>query len=143
MIRNYKLTLRSEEYNVPVLRTFIMGVLHDVNCSQNKIREIKSVASELFLNTIHHAYLMRADNLCLDVNIEIELMKNKLKLTVEDFGVGIEDIEKAKEPMFTTKGNESRAGIGFTIVEGFTESYKIISNHNFGTKVIAVINLAE
>lgn len=141
MNRKYNLKLRSEEYNTPVLKSFINGILHDINCSKNKLNEIRTVATELFSNTVYHAYPNKCDNLCLDVNIEIELTKNKLKLIVRDFGVGIEDIEKAKQPMFTTKGNEFRARLGFTIVDLFTESYEIASAPGFGTKVTATINL--
>lgn len=143
MNRKYNLTLRSEEYNTSVLRSFIIGILHDINCSQNKLNEIRTVVTELFSNTIYHAYPNKCDNLCSDVNIKIELTKNELKLIVRDFGVGIEDIEKAKQPMFTTKGNESRDGLGFTIVDIFAKSCKIFSRPGFGTKVTAIINLEE
>ena len=57
-------------------------------------------------------------------------------MTIKDKGIGIEDIEKAKEPLFTTRLQEERAGLGFTIMEVFSDSMEVISEVGVGTTII-------
>ena len=61
-----------------------------------------------------------------------------IKMIVEDKGIGIENIDAAKEPLFSTKFDEERAGLGFTIMEVFTDSLQIESELGFGTKVTMI-----
>lgn len=80
----------------------------------------------MFTNEHKHVQL----NLSYDaVNIYIEVI---------DHGVGIEDIDKAREPLFSTKLEEERAGLGFTIMEVFTDKLEVKSKPNEGTKVLMV-----
>ena len=60
----------------------------------------------------------------------------KLVISVEDFGVGIDDVEKAMEPMFSTGDGEERSGMGFTVMESFTDRLKVRSEKGKGTTVI-------
>ena len=69
--------------------------------------------------------------------MSLDLKDNLLTIKIEDKGIGIENIEKAKEPLFSTKLTEERAGLGFTIMEIFSDNLEIISQPKFGTTIIA------
>ena len=77
------------------------------------------------------------------VNLEFDLDEELLTIVVEDFGVGIEDVEKAKEPLFSTKLQEERAGLGFTIMEVFSDEMIVESKLGEGTKVVCKKRIIE
>ena len=85
-------------------------------------------------HAIVHGYLEDATK---EVDFEIILENKILTLIVEDKGIGIEDVAKAREPLFSTKLETERAGLGFTIMEIFSDELKIESELGKGTKVIA------
>lgn len=99
-----------------------------LNATQEFINESKAIVSELISNAIIHAK---------PTFIELELYHSptRLFITVEDNGLGIDDIEKAKEPLYSTKGNEERAGLGFTIVDVFSDTFEIESDSGTIVKV--------
>ena len=92
------------------------------------INESKTIVAELVSNAVIHAE---------PTFIELELLHNqdRLFITVEDNGLGIDDIEKAKEPFYSTKGNEERSGLGFTIVDAFPDTFEIESDSGTIVKV--------
>lgn len=92
-----------------------------INADLEFINESKSIVAELISNAVIHSGATF-------VELILAHNKNTLYITVEDNGVGIDDIEKAKEPLYSTKGEE-RAGLGFTIIEAFSDSFNIYSNN--------------
>ena len=68
--------------------------------------------------------------------IEAALYKNEAPITIIDYGKGIEDIDKAKEPLYTSRPDLERSGMGFTVMETFMDSMEIVSSKGEGTKVI-------
>ena len=121
--------------NVMLARTIGVGFLVNLDLKLNFVNEVKTLISESVTNAIVHGCLndeKKRVNFNLyydDVNVYIE---------VEDFGVGIADIDKAKEPLYSTKVDEERAGLGFTIMDVFSDKLEIKSKINEGTKVIMV-----
>ncbi|MDR0819692.1 MAG: anti-sigma F factor [Oscillospiraceae bacterium] len=97
----------------------------------DEIGDIKTAVSEAVTNCIVHAYPNEIGNIQLRCRL---FGKNTLEIVVRDWGVGIEDVEKAMEPLFTTGGDE-RSGMGFSMMEGFTDSLKVRSVPGKGTTV--------
>ena len=97
----------------------------------DEMGDIKTAVSEAVTNCIVHAY---PDGIGL-ITIRCRILKdNILDIVVKDKGVGIEDVETARKPMFTTGGAE-RSGMGFTIMESFMTSFDIVSIPGKGTNV--------
>ena len=87
--------------------------------------------SEAVTNCIIHGY---EDKLGI-IKIECTLFRNSIEIVISDNGKGIENIEKAKEPLYTTKPELERSGMGFTIMESFMDELKVESNLGIGTKI--------
>ena len=69
------------------------------------------------------------------INIFVGIKNNVVYVRISDKGVGIDDIEKAKQPFFTTKAKEERSGMGFTLMESFMDSLKVYNNQDCGVTV--------
>ena len=110
--------------NVTLARTLAVGFLVDLNLNLNTMNEIKTIISEAVTNAIVHGYGNEKDHW---VELWMAYDDEVIEINVIDEGVGIEDIEKAKEPLFTSKADEERAGLGFTIMEVFTDHLEIKS----------------
>ena len=100
----------------------------------NELEDIKTAVSEAVTNAIVHAYPEDIGQVQMKLRICAE---NVLEITVRDHGRGIPDVEKARQPMFTT-GGEERSGMGFTIMESFTDKLRVRSAPGRGTTVTMV-----
>lgn len=128
-------TFYNEKENVDLARNLTIAFLKKNNFDNiNKISEIKSVVTELVKNVIDHAYEQKSEI----IELSFTLHEGILKICVCDFGKGIDDIEKAKEPMYSTK--EGHCGLGFTIVEVFSDSFTIESEKGY-TRVKVVFKI--
>ena len=96
-----------------------------------EINDIKTAVSEAVTNAIVHAYPDRLGKVALRLRL---FEDGVLEIVVKDWGVGIEDVEKARQPLYTT-GNEERSGMGFTIMESFMDALKVKSAPGKGTTV--------
>ena len=96
-----------------------------------EINDIKTAVSEAVTNAIVHAYPDTLGKIVLKLRLRED---HSLEIVVRDWGVGIPDVDKAREPLFTT-GGEERSGMGFTIMESFTDSLKVRSEPGRGTTV--------
>lgn len=102
-----------------------------------ELTEIKTAVSEAVSNSIIHGYEGISDRSSAKVVMECTMFSGgKMVISVEDFGVGIDDVEKAMEPMFSTGDGEERSGMGFTVMESFTDRLKVRSEKGKGTTVI-------
>ncbi len=97
----------------------------------DELGDIKTAVSEAVTNAIVHAYPDRIGKIVMKMKI---LSDNVLELTVRDWGCGIENIQQARQPLFTT-GGEERSGMGFTIMESFTDRLTVKSSPQKGTSV--------
>lgn len=96
-----------------------------------EVNDIKTAVSEAVTNAIVHAYPDTIGK----VSMKLRLYEdNSMEIVIRDWGVGIENVEKAREPLFTT-GGEERAGMGFTIMESFMDTLKVRSLPGKGTTV--------
>ncbi|MCI8808870.1 MAG: anti-sigma F factor [Oscillibacter sp.] len=105
----------------------------------NELEDVKTAVSEAVTNAIVHAY---PDNIG-KVQLKIRICPdNVLELTIRDYGRGIPDIDKARQPMYTT-GGEERSGMGFTIMESFMDKVVVRSAVGRGTTVVMKKKLAS
>lgn len=126
--------------NVTFARGAIATFLVDLDLTLNTLNEIKTIVSEAVTNAIVHGYQNDEEKM---VHLEFTLENTLLTLLIQDQGIGIKDIEKAKEPLFTTKLQEERAGLGFTIMEIFSDTMDVISEVGVGTTIICRKNLSS
>ena len=97
----------------------------------DEVADIKTAVSEAVTNAIVHAYPDRLGKIVIKARI---LEGNVLELSVRDWGLGIADVEKARQPLFST-GGEERSGMGFTIMESFMDRLTVRSQEGKGTRV--------
>ena len=129
---NYiKLEFPARSANESFARGAIACFAAQLNPTLEELGDIRTAVSEAVTNAIVHAYPDELGKISLRARI---LDEGKLEIVVRDWGRGIEDVEKAMEPMFTTGGAE-RSGMGFTIMESFMEKLRVRSAPGRGTTV--------
>ncbi|AEF17241.1 MULTISPECIES: anti-sigma F factor [Thermoanaerobacterium] len=126
-----ELKFLSKSQNESFARTVIAAFAAQLDPTVEEIADIKTAVSEAVTNSIIHGYEGKIDYIMLKAEIE----GNKLTVEVIDNGVGIEDIEKAMEPLYTTKPDEDRSGMGFTVMQTFMDELVVESEKGKGTKV--------
>ena len=122
----------SRSSNESFARTAVAAFAAQLDPTLDEIGDIKTAVSEAVTNSIVHGYPNTLGKIVVKVRI---LEKNTLEISVRDWGCGIENIDKAREPMFTT-GGEERSGMGFTIMESFTDRMRVKSKLGHGTTVV-------
>jgi len=132
MKNKIKIEMSANKNNIIFARGAIASFLVNLPLAINFLNEIKTVISEAVTNAMVHGYLNDEEK---KVYLEFELCDDLLTMVIEDKGIGIEDIEKAKEPLFTTKLKEERAGLGFTIMEVFSDEMLVESEVGKGTTI--------
>ena len=104
-----------------------------------ELADVKTAVSEAVTNCIVHAYPGGVGL----VHMSVALYDGgKIKITITDKGVGIADVEKAMQPMFTTGNPEERAGLGFAVMQSFMDKVKVTSKPGQGTRVVMTKTLA-
>lgn len=126
--------------NAGLARLIIMGVLAPMDVDTQQLTEIKTVVSEAVTNAIIHGYEENPHGL---IELNVTLDGRLLNVTIKDNGIGIDDVEQAKQPLFTTKSDEERSGLGFMIMESFTDSFSVVSEPGVGTTVSFARELIE
>ena len=110
--------------------------LRDVNVEQ--IADIKTAVSEAVTNCVVHAYPESVG----EIEIACEIVDDEINIAIIDQGVGINNVELAKKPFYTSKPHEDRSGMGFAVMEGFMDKLDIDSTPGKGTKVSLYKKLA-
>ena len=128
----------SRSSNESFARSAVACFAAQLDPTLNELEDIKTAVSEAVTNVIVHAYPDAIGTVQLKLRI---CPGNILELTVKDKGRGIPDVEKARQPMFTT-GGEERSGMGFTIMESFMDKLTVRSVMGRGTTVIMKKKLA-
>ena len=121
----------SKSENEQLARTCISAIMLPINPSVSELGDVKTAVSEAVTNAIVHGY----PDSCGEVTVEVDLNRERIHITVKDEGVGIENTKEALEPFFTTKAEQERAGMGFTIMKTFMDEFRIESQINKGTRV--------
>lgn len=126
-----KIEFISKSSNEAFARISVASFASQLDPSIEELADIKTAVSEAVTNSIIHGY----DGKQGIVKIISKLKNNEIIIEISDKGKGIENINEAKEPLFTTKPNLERSGMGFTIMESFMDKLEIESIVGLGTKV--------
>ncbi|HIX31091.1 MAG TPA: anti-sigma F factor [Firmicutes bacterium] len=122
----------SRSSNEGFARLAVAGFAAQLDPTLEELGDIKTAVSEAVTNAIVHAYPHSIGK----IRICARLYENRLlELRIQDWGVGISDVEKARQPMYTT-GGEERSGMGFTIMESFMDALRVRSAPGKGTTVV-------
>ena len=127
-------------------RMVVMGFMMDMNPTMDELQDVKTAVSEAVTNAIIHGYGVesvevseeRNSGIAKGAQVEMTCIRMGQKLTIEvkDHGVGIADVEEARQPFFTTKPDMERSGMGFAFMETFMDEVEVYSELGQGTKVV-------
>ena len=126
-----KLEFLSKSNNEAFARISVAAFVSQLDPTIEEISDIKTAVSEAVTNAIVHGY---EDSMGI-VTIICKIHENEVYIEISDNGKGIENIEIAKQPLYTTRPNLERSGMGFTIMESFMDELNIQSILGLGTKV--------
>ena len=125
----FTMTLLSRSSNESFARSCIAAFASQLDPTLEEINDIKTAVSEAVTNCIVHAYKEQLGNIYITAEL---LESNEVRIKIRDKGCGIENIEKAMEPLYTSLGGE-RAGLGFAVMQSFMDSVKVTSKVGKGT----------
>ncbi|GBF11559.1 anti-sigma F factor [Tepidibacillus sp. HK-1] len=134
-----RLQFASKSENESFARVAVAAFISQIDPTLDDLNDIKTVVSEAVTNAIIHGYDQEPNGM---VEITVLLKDSIVEITIEDQGKGIEDVQEAIQPLFTTKPELERSGMGFTIMENFMDEMKVQSEVGKGTKVILRKELA-
>lgn len=134
VINELKLTVDSKSINEGFSRVAIGSFCACLDPTVEELTDIRTAVSEAVTNAIVHGYKEKMGKIYITVSI---LENSSVRIKVRDKGVGIADIKKAMEPLYTTAGDE-RAGLGFAVMESFTDKIKVRSAEGKGTTVTLI-----
>ena len=132
---NYlEIRTRAISENELVIRTALIAFLLPLNPTNDEMLELKTICAEAVVNVIVHAY----PNVIGDIRVRFSYQNHTIEMIIEDYGVGIVDLDSKREVFVTSKEQEEHCGMGFTIMETFSDDMKIETTANEGTKVTLV-----
>lgn len=129
-MKQIEITFKSELEAIPNLRGMIASLISNKNQTISFINEVKTIVSEGITNAIIHGYNENNDK---DIKLRIKFDDEGLYIEIEDYGIGIENISQAREVLFSTMKSKDRSGLGFTIMELFSNQFDVISEKGVGT----------
>lgn len=124
----------AKSVNESLARMVVTAFMTDMNPTLEQISDVKTAVSEAVTNAIIHGY--ENENREDSVELCCDREGQQLIVTVEDHGVGIADVEQARNPFYTTKPELERSGMGFTFMEAFMDKVEVCSQLGVGTKVV-------
>ena len=139
-VMEVKLSAKSE--NESLARVIVASFAAKLDPTLDELADIKTAVSEAVTNAIIHGYDEDESKF---VYLRCEIKEDTIKIVIEDRGKGIEDISMALQPLYTSKPELERSGMGFTVMESFMDGVEVSSIKNDGTKIVMTkkINLPE
>lgn len=131
VINEMRMTVDSRSVNESFSRTAVAVFAAQLDPTVEEINDIKTAVSEAVTNCIVHGYKNTLGKIYITVRIHDN---GKVIISIRDKGCGIDDINKAREPLFTTLGGD-RAGLGFSVMESFMDKLTVRSKVGYGTTV--------
>ncbi|HHZ06494.1 MAG TPA: anti-sigma F factor [Clostridiales bacterium] len=130
-VNEMQLSFDSKSNNESFARSAVASFILQLDPTIGEMADIKTAVSEAVTNAIVHGYRDTIGT----IYIKSQIFENgKITIQIKDKGVGIEDVPKAMEPMFTTAGGE-RAGLGFAVMQSFMDNIRVVSKQDKGTTV--------
>lgn len=139
MKNNMKVEIPARSENEKLARTICAAFVLELDPTVEEMSEIKTAVSEAVTNSIIHAYECNGGKIEIYALIEDNVVTYKIR----DFGCGIANIEKAKEPLYTGKPETERSGMGFSIMEAFMDELEVESIVGEGTTITIKKRFAE
>ena len=135
-----QISFDARSVNEGFARMVVMGFMMDMNPTLDELTDVKTAVSEAVTNAIIHGYgvsdaYSNSENENCQVKLQCIREGQKVTIIVEDQGIGIENIEEARQPLFTTKPDEERSGMGFSFMETFMDEIEVVSKLGEGTCV--------
>ena len=128
----------SKSQNEGFARVAVSAFVSQLDPTIEEIADVKTAVSEAVTNAIIHGYDEDESKF---VYLKCKIEGNKVEIIVEDEGHGIEDVDLAMQPLYTSKPELERSGMGFSVMESFMDDVKVSSIQNKGTKVIMLKNI--
>lgn len=133
MLQNFmNLQFAAKSENESFARVAVASFVSQVDPTLEELDEIKTVVSEAVTNAIIHGYEENPEG---TVTINVVIEESQIEISIEDQGKGIGDIHLAMQPLYTTKPELERSGMGFTIMENFMDEMSVHSEPGKGTRV--------
>lgn len=126
-----KLEFISKSNNEAFARISVAAFAAQLDPTIEELADIKTAVSEAVTNAIVHGYEDTEGM----VKIKCKIVDNSISIEISDTGKGIENVEEARKPLYTSKANLERSGMGFTIMESFMDELKVESIVNLGTRI--------
>lgn len=137
IINRMKVKLPAISINESVSRSIVSSFIAELNPTVEEIGDVRCAVSEAVTNAIVHAYPDTQTWEHPQFYISVRLYSGReISVEVSDRGIGIADINKAREPMFTTAPSDERCGMGFLVMENFMDEVVVKSKIGFGTRVL-------
>ena len=135
--KNYlEVKMQAFSYNEKLARTIVAAFMVDMDPTVEEIADVKTAVSEAVTNAIIHGYGLTEDQETAPVfGLSCEREENMLTIVIEDEGCGIENVALAMEPLYTTRPDLERSGMGFAFMEAFMSEVSVVSAPGKGTKV--------
>lgn len=134
-----KMEFQAISSNEGFARVAVGAFIAELNPTVDELADIKTAVSEAVTNCIIHGYEQKEGSIWIQCVIE----GSRVEISVTDTGKGIRDIEQAKEPLFTTKPELERSGMGFAFMEAFMDELEVLSKPGEGTCVIMRKNIGQ
>nr|WP_277613433.1 anti-sigma F factor [Brevibacillus humidisoli] len=132
-LRNFmRLQFAALSQNESFARVAVASFISQLDVTMEEMEEIKTVVSEGVTNAIIHGYEENPEGI---VYIEVSIQDDLIELVIEDNGKGIDDLDQAMQPLYTTKPELERSGMGFTIMENFVDSIEVATSVGKGTRI--------
>lgn len=133
------LVMDAKSINESLARVVVVSFISGLNPTLNVVNDVKTAVSEAVTNAIIHGY----DGEDGKIYMNLRLKDKVLQVEIKDNGNGIEDIEKVKEPLYTSKPEMERSGMGFSVMEAFMDKLEVVSTYKIGTTIIMTKDLSE
>lgn len=132
ILNEMKLEFLSKSLNESFARVAVSSFVSQLDPTLNELTDIKTAVSEAVTNSIIHGY----ENTLGIITLITRIYKDRIiEISIKDMGKGIEDIDKARQPLYTTGNTDERSGMGFTVMETFMDEVHIKSQVGKGTTV--------
>lgn len=135
IINEMEIKFKALSINESFARASIAGFCLQLNPSLDELTDIKTAVSEAVTNSIVHAYKEINENSVVVCSVKL-FSNNQVEITIRDFGIGIKNLEKAKQPFYTTRPTQERSGMGFTVMESFMDNVEVSNENEGGLKVV-------
>ncbi len=139
MKNNAIIKFTSLSQNESFARICVSAFLAPLNPTISELADVKTAVSEAVTNSIVHGY---PDTLG-EIEMRLYSTDNLVKIEIVDYGVGIDDVEKARQPFYTTCSDSTRSGMGFMVMESFMDYISVVSALDEGTRVVMEKRIGE